>query len=354
MKQTLKEIALFVEGKLVGIDQEMGGEEIKIKGLSGIEEAGPGDLTFLANPKYKNFLDKTKASAVIVGEDIGIDQEIEKSRIPVIRCKNPRFAFCKVMELFFPPKKIFPEKIDKTSVLGKDVKIGKGIYIGPFVVVGDNVEIKDKVVVMAGSFIGKNSTLKENSIIYPNVTIREDVTVGKNVIIHSGTVVGADGFGYAFESGVYHKIPQVGKVQIDDFVEIGANVCIDRATLGTTKIGKGTKIDNLVQIGHNVKIGENTIIVAQVGISGSTQIGNNVIIAGQAGFVGHIEIGDRVVVGAQSGISKDIPSDTVVFGYPAREARKAKKIEACISNLPKWVKRVSELEKKIKEIEKKH
>lgn len=342
MKKTLKEIALFVEGKLVG------DEEVKIKGLAGIEEASPGDLTFLANPKYKKFLDKTEGSAVIVGEDV------KKSRIPVIRCKNPRFAFCKVMELFFPPQKTYPEKIDKTAVLGKDVKIGKGVYIGPFVVIEDNVEIKDDVIIMAGTFVGKNSILKENSIVYPNVTIREEVTIGKNVIIHSGTVVGADGFGYAFESGVYRKIPQVGKVDIGDFVEIGANVCIDRATLGTTKIGKGTKIDNLVQIGHNVKIGENTIIVAQVGISGSTQIGNNVIIAGQAGFVGHIKIGDRVVVGAQSGISKDIPSDTVVFGYPAREAKKAKKIEACISNLPQLVKRVYELEKKIKEIEKKH
>ncbi len=339
MKKTLKEIALFVEGELVG------DEVIKIKGLAGIEEAGPGELTFLANPKYKSFLDKTKASAVIVGQDI------KKSKVPVIRCKNPRFAFCKAMELFFPIQKAYPEKIDKTAVLGKDVKIGKGVYIGPLVVVEDNVELKEKVIIMAGSFIGHNSIIKENSIIYPNVTIREEVTIGKSVIIHSGTVVGADGFGYAFESGAYYKIPQVGKIQIGDFVEIGANVCIDRATLGTTKIGKGTKIDNLVQIGHNVKVGENTIIVSQVGISGSTQIGNNVVIAGQAGFVGHIKIGDRVIVGAQSGISKDIPPDTMVFGYPARELRKAKKIEACISNLPQWVKRITKLEKKIKEIE---
>jgi len=341
MEKTLKQIASFVKGELVG------DEGIKIKGLAGIEEAGHGDLTFLANPKYRKFLHKTKASAVIVGEDI------KESDVPIIRCKNPRFALFRIMELFYLPQKTFPEIIDKTAVMGKDMKIGKGVYIGPFTVIEDRVEIGDDVIIMAGTFIGKNSVIKENTIIYPNVTIREDVTIGKKVIVHSGTVIGADGFGYAFESGAYHKIPQVGKVQIGDCVEIGANVCIDRATLGTTKIGRGTKIDNLVQIGHNVRIGENTIIVAQVGISGSTQIGDNVIIAGQAGLVGHIKIGDRVVVGAQSGISKDIPPDTVVFGCPAREVRKAKKIEACISNFPQWVKRITELEKKIKEIENK-
>ncbi|KPL01609.1 MAG: hypothetical protein AMJ90_07490 [candidate division Zixibacteria bacterium SM23_73_2] len=339
MEKTLKQIASYVKGELLGDG------EIKIGGLAGIEEAKPGELSFLANPKYKRFLEKTKASAVIVGEDI------KKSKVSVIRCKNPRFAFCKVTQLFSPDKRTYPEKVEGTAVLGKGVKIGKGVYLGHFVVVEDKVKLEDRVVIMAGSFIGRNSVIKENSIIYPNVTVREEVTIGRNVIVHCGTVIGADGFGYAFDSGTYHKIPQVGKVQIGDFVEIGANVCIDRATLGKTKIGRGTKIDNLVQIGHNVEIGENTVIVSQVGISGSTKIGNNVMIAGQVGLVGHIRIGDRVMVGAKSGISKDIPSDTVVFGYPAREIKKAKKIEACISNLPQWVKRINQLEKRIEKIE---
>ena len=340
-EKTLSQIASLVGGEIEG----EGG--IKICGVAGIEQAQPGDLTFVANPRYKRLLETTKASAAIVGKDI------EKSPISLIRHPNPYFAFSKAIQIFFDYPKIYPEKVDPTCIQGKNLKLGKGVFIDPFVVLGDDVCIKNKVVILAGSYIGDGVLIGENSFIYPNVTIREGSFIGKNVIIHSGTVIGSDGFGYAREKEIYHKIPQVGKVVIEDFVEIGANVCVDRATLGETRIGKGTKIDNLVQIAHNVKIGENCIIVSQVGISGSTQIGKNVTVAGQAGMVGHIKIGDNVSVGAQSGISKDVPPNTAIFGCPAREIKKAKRIEACISNLPQWVQRIRELEEKVKDLEKK-
>jgi UDP-3-O-[3-hydroxymyristoyl] glucosamine N-acyltransferase len=332
MSRRLGEIASYLQGELVG------DSSIEITGLAGIEEAKAGDLTFLANPKYRAFLDKTQASCVIVG------MEIEKAQVPLIRHKNPYFAFSKAVELFFETKKEYPESIHSTAVLGKKVKLGKGIHLGPYVVIEDNVELKEKVTILTGSFIGANSIIGESCLIYPRVTIRENVEIGKNVIIHSGATVGSDGFGYAQEKGIHHKVPQMGKVIIEDDVEIGANVTIDRATLGATRIGKGTKIDNLVQIGHNVVIGENCIIVAQVGIGGSTKIGNNVVLGGQVGLAGHIKIGNNVIIGGQSGVTKDVPENTIVFGYPAREIKKTKKIEACLSRLPEYIKRLKLVE----------
>ncbi len=340
MEKTLGEIAALVQGELSGSGS------VKIKGLAGIEEAQPGELTFLANPKYLVCLEKTKASAVIVSKNV------ENLEIPAIRHGNPYYAFCKVLELFTPVRD-YPEKIHDTTILGKDVKIGKGVHIGPFVTIEDGVEIEERVVILAGSFVGEGTFIGEKSFFYPRVTIRESCQIGKRVILHSGVVIGSDGFGYAKEAGTYHKIPQVGKVVLEDDVEIGANATIDRATLGETRIGRGTKIDNLVQIAHNVCIGENSVLAAQVGIAGSTKIGRNVTIAGQAGFVGHIKIGDNVIVGAQSGISKSFPSNITVFGYPAKEYNKARKIEACVTLLPLFVKKIRELEKKIKELEKK-
>ncbi len=338
MPQKLGEIARYLQGELVG------NPSAEITGLAGIEEARAGDLTFLANPKYKEFLSKTSASCVIVG------REIEKAEVSLIRHPTPYFAFSKAMELFYETKKEYPELIHPTAVLGKGVKLGKGVHLGPYVVIEDNVWVKEHVAVLAGSFIGAKSVVAENCLIYPHVTIRENAQIGKNVIIHSGAVIGSDGFGYAKENEKHHKIPQVGKVVIEDDVEIGANVSIDRATLGATRIGKGTKIDNLVQIGHNVVIGENCIIVGQVGISGSTRIGNNVVLGGQVGLVGHIKIGNNVMIGAQSGVTKDIPDNTTIFGYPAREIKKTKKIEACISRLPEYIKRLKEIEEKLKQI----
>ncbi|OGC80869.1 MAG: UDP-3-O-(3-hydroxymyristoyl)glucosamine N-acyltransferase [candidate division Zixibacteria bacterium RBG_16_43_9] len=340
MEKTLEEIASLISGELIGDGS------IRIKGIAGIEEAEPGELSFLANPVYRAYLEKTRASAVIVG------REIDKAKIPLIRHNNPYYAFCKALEIF-TIKKDLPEGIHKSAILGKDVRIGKGVHIGPYVIIGDRVQIEDRVTILAGSFIGDDSVLGEESFLYPRVTIREESLIGKRVILHPGAVIGSDGFGYAREGGVYHKIPQVGKVVLEDDVEIGANTTIDRATLGETRIGKGTKIDNLVQIGHNVSIGENTVLAAQVGISGSTRVGKNVVMGGQVGLGGHIKIGDNVMLGAQAGATKSIPSNTIVSGYPAREHTKAKKIEACITLLPFYVKKIRELEKRIKDLEKK-
>jgi len=341
MKKTLQEIASYLGAELDGEGS------VEISGVAGIEEAKPGQLSFVANPKYLKLLETTRASAVIGGKDV------PKAKIPVIRHPNPYYAFSKVIGLFHETGKGYPEKIDSTALLGEEVTIGKQVYVGPYVIVEGGVQLSDKAVILGGSFIGKNTQVGENCLIYPNVTIRENTVIGKNVIIHSGTVIGSDGFGYAKEMGEYHKIPQVGKVVLEDDVEIGANVTIDRATLGETRIKKGTKIDNLVQIAHNVKIGENTIVVAQVGISGSTRVGNNVILAGQVGLVGHIEIGDNVIVGAQSGVNKSIHPGKIYFGYPAREHTKAKKIEAAISLLPQYVAKIRDLEKRIRELEEK-
>ena len=341
MKKTLKEIASYLEAELDGDGS------IEILGVAGIDEAKPGHLSFVANPKYTKLLKTTRASAVIAGKNV------PKAEIPVIRHPNPYYAFSKVIGLFHETRKTYPEKIDSTALLGEEVTIGKQVYVGPYVILEHRVKLSDKVVILAGSFIGENTQVGENCLIYPNVTIRENTVIGKNVIIHSGTVIGSDGFGYAREKGVHHKISQVGKVVLEDDVEIGANVTIDRATLGETRIKKGTKIDNLVQIAHNVKVGENTIIVAQVGISGSTKVGNNVTLAGQVGLVGHIEIGDNVIVGAQSGVSKSIHPGKVYFGYPAREHSKARKIEAVVSLLPEYVGKIRDLERRIKELEEK-
>ncbi|KPL00718.1 MAG: hypothetical protein AMJ91_03500 [candidate division Zixibacteria bacterium SM23_73_3] len=339
-ERRLGEIAEHVEGVLVG------DPSIKIKGVAGIEDAQTGDLTFLANPKYAGFLETSSASAVIVGRET----KTEGIKISLIKHPNPYLAFAKAVELFFETKRTYPEAVHPTAVLGEEVRVERGVYVGPNAVVEKGAWLKRGSTILAGSFIGTNSTVGENSFLYPNVTIREDVEIGNDVIIHSGTVIGSDGFGYAKEKGVHHKIPQVGGVRIEEGVEIGANVTIDRAVLGVTRIGRGTKIDNLVQIGHNVDIGENCIIVAQVGIGGSTKVGNDSILAGQVGLVGHIKIGNRVVIGAQSGVTKDIPDDSTVFGYPAREIHKTKRIEAHLSRMDLYVERLKELEKMLKEM----
>jgi len=212
-------------------------------------------------------------------------------------------------------------------------------------VLEDNVTVGENSSIQAGAFVGRDSRIGKNCIIYPNVTIREKTQIGHNVIIHSGTTIGSDGFGYAQVEGRHHKIPQVGIVVIEDDVEIGANCTVDRAAMGETRIGKGTKIDNLVQIAHNVKMGENCIIISQVGISGSTEIGNNVILAGQAGIIGHLKIGDNVIVAAQSGVTHDLDAGNKYLGSPARDMMRQKRIEAIVSNLPEYIKRIREIEK---------
>jgi UDP-3-O-[3-hydroxymyristoyl] glucosamine N-acyltransferase len=341
-KISLGEVARYLNGELSG------DETIRITGVAAIEEAQAGDLTFLVNPKYIPFLSTTSASAVIVGQKT----EIPKTTIPLIKHPNPYLAFARALELFREFSPDYPLGIHPTSVLGKDVVVESGVHIGPHVVVENGTKLGQNSTILAGCFIGANSKVGEKSLIYPNVTIRENVRIGKNVIIHSGAVIGSDGFGFARDGIKHYKIPQVGGVVVEDDVEIGANVTIDRATLGITRIGKGSKIDNLVQIAHNVNIGENCIIAAQVGISGSTYIGDESVIAGQVGMTGHIKIGKKVVVGAQSGVTKDVPDGTTVFGYPAREIHKTKRIEAHLSRLDLYVERLKEVERTLKKIQK--
>lgn len=341
-KMTLGELALYLKGELVG------DPSICITGVAGIEEARAGDLTFLANPKYEAFLSTTSASAVIVGP--GCDAQERK--IACIRHPNPYLAFAHVLELFAGAGEDYARGIHSTAVLAQDVETGREVHLGPHVVVERKAKLERGATILAGSFVGANSVIGENSLVYPNVTIRENVEIGKRVIVHSGTVIGSDGFGFARDGFKHHKIPQIGGVRIEDDVEIGANVTIDRATLGITRIGRGTKIDNLVQIAHNVNVGEDCIIAAQTGISGSTQIGDRSVLGGQVGVTGHVRIGERVMIGAQSGVTKDIPDGTIVFGYPAREIHKSKRIEAHLSRLDKYVQRLKEMEQALNEMKK--
>jgi len=340
MRKTLKEIAEFIQGEVIGDGS------VIITGANGIKEAEAGDITFLSNPKYYPLLHTTSASAVITSQDI---LEVNK---PVIRTDNPSLAFAKVISLITPDDATDSLKgLHPSAVLGKGVKLGKDVALGAYVVIEDGVTLGDKTAIYPGTFIGAKSQIGEGSLIYPNVTIRERTIIGKRAIIHSGTVIGSDGFGFVTVLGSHHKIPQVGIVEIGDDVEIGANVTIDRARFDKTVIGSGTKIDNLVQIAHNVVIGKNCLIVAQVGISGSTIIGNNVILAGQVGLVGHINIGDNVIVTAQSGVSKSIPADLLVSGSPARPNMENQRIVACTNNLPKLVVLVRDLKRRIEELE---
>lgn len=341
MRKSLKEIAAIIEGEVVGNSDTM------ITGVCGIKEACEGDITFLANPKYAPFMDKTRASAIITS------REIKKALKPIVRTQDPSLAFARILTLIATDEVSQPQGVHPTAVIGKNVSIGKDAAIGPYAVIEDSASIGVGTVVYAGCFIGHHSKVGSDSIIYPNVSIRERISIGNRVIIHSGTVIGSDGFGFAKIRGSHHKIPQIGTVVIEDNVEIGANVTIDRARFDKTFIGRGTKIDNLVQIAHNVIIGEDSIIVAQAGISGSTTIGKNVTLAGQAGLVGHITVGDGATAAAQAGVTKSIPANTLVSGYPAKPHAVAKKVNACVQNLPKLYDMVSQLKKKIEELEKK-
>ena len=340
MQKTLKEIAALIDGEVVGNDS------IVITGISGIEEAGEGDITFLSNPKYLPFIRKTRASAIITSKDI------KTSPKPIIRTDNPSLAFAKIVSSIVPSELKHPKGIHPTVVLGKDVSLGRDVAVGPYTVIEDNVSVGDNTIIYTGCYVGLKTKIGNNTIIYSNVSIRERMSIGNRVVIQSGTVIGSDGFGFVTIDGKHCRIPQVGTVVIEDDVEIGANVTIDRARFDKTVIGRGTKIDNLVQIAHNVTVGQNCFIVAQVGISGSTTIGDNAILAGQVGIVGHIKIGDNSIVMAQSGVNRSVPSGATFWGYPARPQELAKRVNACVQNLPRLYNTITELKKKIEELEK--
>jgi UDP-3-O-[3-hydroxymyristoyl] glucosamine N-acyltransferase len=340
MAYTIKEIADFVNGEL------RGESTIKIQGVASADEAKEGEITFIDNPKFKEKVNETEASCVITSFDV------ENANKPIIKCKDPSLALTKIIDRMFPYKINHPKGIASTALIGKNVKLGKDVSIGANSVIGDDVTIGDASIIYPLVFIGSNVRIGKDNLIYSNVTIREKVIIGNNVIIHSSTVIGADGFGFVKDGAKFVKIPQMGIVEIQDDVEIGACVTIDRARFGKTLIGRGTKIDNLVQIAHNVRIGEDCIIVAQVGVSGSVNIGNNVMLGGQAGVTDHVDIGDNVMVAAKGGITKSVPPKTVMSGVPARPHKVMKKIVAYIDNLPKIVGRLDELEKRLKSLKK--
>lgn len=340
MKKSLKEIAEQIGGEIVG------DASIEIEGVAGIEEARKGEITFISDIKHLPLLETTQASAVIVS------REVKEAKVPLIQVENPYLAFSQVMRILIPHEKP-SEGIHSSAIVSKGVDLGKKVSVGAHSVIEEKARIGNNTIIYPLVYIGKGSRVGKDCIIYPQVMIKEEVEIGNRVIIHSGAVIGSDGFGYIPHEGKQHKVPQIGKVVIEDDVEIGANVTIDRATLGKTWIKSGVKIDNLVQIAHNVVIGEDSVIVAQVGISGSTEIGKGVTLAGQAGVVGHIKIGDGAIVGGQAGVLKSVPSNTIVSGYPARPHTQAKKIEASILRLPELHKLVRKLKKRIEELEKK-
>ncbi len=339
MELTLKEIAEIVGGKLKG------DKDIPIKGINSLELAQKGEISYFADKRYKDLLSKTKASALLVSE------ETELFKGPQIIVPNPALALVRLAQYFFKPTQRY-SGISELAHIGKDTKIGDDPSIYPFVYIGNNVTIGDKVTIMPGVYIGHGVKIGDNTLIYPNVTILDNTIIGNNVVIHSGTVIGSDGFGYERDGEVHVKVPQMGIVQIDDDVEIGANNCIDRATFGKTWIKKGVKTDNLVHIAHNVVVGENSLLIAQVGISGSVSIGRGVIIAGQVGIVDHISIGDYSMIGPQSGVAKSIPPKSIFSGTPAMPHKMFLKTSTLIQKLPEMHRKLIELEKKIKELEK--
>jgi UDP-3-O-[3-hydroxymyristoyl] glucosamine N-acyltransferase len=339
MEIALKELVGLIGGELSGDGS------VIISGVAGIREAGAGAITFLASPRYSAFLQTTQASAVIVPKGTMHPTK------PSVASETPYLTFIRAVEFFVPNRNDHAPGFHPTAVIAPGARIGSGVHVGAHVVIERDVSIGDGTTVLAGTFIGRDTEIGKGCLIYPNVTIREEVKVGSGVIIHSGAVIGSDGFGFVKEGEVYKKIPQIGNVEIEDDVEVGANVTIDRAATGTTLVGKGTKIDNLVQIGHNVKIGENCILVAQVGIGGSTELGSSVTMAGQAGIQGHIKVGDGATVAAQAGVNKSIPAGMTVSGYPAREHLQANRIYASLLKLPELLKKVTDLSERLRQLE---
>ena len=335
MTLTLQELATTSGGKLAG------DPSLQITGAASLAEATPGEISFFADRKYIGLLRKTRASAVFVPPDFA-----EPITPAQIRVSNPTKAFEQVVLKFAPKPITFAPGIHPTAVVNASVQLGQRVSIQPYAVIEAGTRIGDDTIVGAGSYIGHETTIGAACLIYPRVTIRERTRIGSRVIIHSGAVIGADGFGFEMVDGRQQKIQQFGMVQIDDDVEIGANTTVDRARFGRTWIQEGVKIDNLVQIAHNVVIGKNSVIAAQTGISGSTRVGERVAMAGQVGIVGHIEIADGSMIAAQSGVSKSIPGG-VWFGYPAAPIAEAKQQIAWLRRLGKLFARVKEIEKKL-------
>lgn len=339
MEKTLREIAAIVDGNIIGDG------EVFIRGVKDIEHALVSDITFAVEPHLET-AETCGAGAVIVPETV------KSYGKPAICVANPRAAFTKLLKIFMPPLKV-RRGVHPTAVIGEHAIIGENVSIMPYAVIDDHAVVGDRTIVYPFVYIGQNAKVGADCLIYPNVTVRENCIVGNRVIIHCGAAVGSDGFGFVTEGGKHTKVPQIGNVIVEDDVEIGANVGIDRATLDSTIIKKGTKVDNLVHLGHNVIIGEDGLIVAQTGIAGSTKVGDHCTFAGQCGCVGHIEIGDHCTFAARSAPIGNVPSGSFYGGFPARPHREWLRVQAGLQKTPDMLKKMREMEKRLEELEKK-
>lgn len=343
MTFTASQIALMIQGKIEG------SETAAVSSFGKIEEAVAGQLSFLANPKYEEYLYTTGATIIIINNNLELKQPVSAT---LIRVPDAYTAFATLLTQY---QKLATQQlsgIQEPSYISKSTKMGSQVFIGAFVYTGENVQIGNNVKLFPQVYIGNNVTIGDNTIIHPGVKIYHECRIGSNVIIHAGTVIGSDGFGFAPQAdGSFQKVPQIGNVVVEDGVEIGSNSTIDRATIGSTIIRAGAKLDNLIQIAHNVEVGSNTVIAAQSGVSGSTKIGRNVMIGGQAGIVGHIQIADGSKINAQSGVSKSIKTpNTAVTGSPAFDYTAALRSQAVSRNLPDMEKRIKELETLVKQL----
>ncbi|NLA23868.1 MAG: UDP-3-O-(3-hydroxymyristoyl)glucosamine N-acyltransferase [Bacteroidales bacterium] len=339
MKFLAKEIAAILQGEVIG------NQDAEVSSFSKIEEGKPGSISFLANPKYTNFIYETQASVVLVNEDFIPEKPISAT---LIKVKNAYEALARLLQLYEektgPPKEIHPQ-----AYIHPEAKIGKNVYIGAFAVIEKACEIGDNTNIYPHVFVDRYSKIGENCNLFSGVKLYHEVQIGNNCIIHAGSVIGADGFGFVPKSGEeFMKVPQVGNVIIEDNVEIGANTCIDRATFGSTIIKSGVKLDNLIQVAHNVEIGETTVIAAMTGISGTTKLGANCMIAGQVGMAGHLKVGDNVKIGAQTGVMNNIEDNSTVIGSPAMDGKDFMKSMVGFKKLPEIMKRLNEIEKKLK------
>lgn len=331
---TLRKLASILGGKVIGAPEQI------IRGVSDIKDGAPDTITFLFNPKHQELIDQTSASAVIVADAALLN---DKSGIVV---ENPRLAMAKVLKLFEPQNNI-EKGIHATAIIHKSAKISKDVSIGAFSIIGQNVEIADDTIIYNNVSIGDNVVIGTNTVIYPQVAIYLRTNIGNNVIVDMGTVIGSSGYGYETENDVHHKIPQVGSVIIEDDVEIGANCAIDRGTIGNTIIGQGTKLDNLVQIAHNVKIGKGCLLMGLVGIAGGTTIGDHCIFAGQCGVKDGVNIGERAIFVGKTGVTKSLPGNKIYAGMPVRELREKNKRDAAYSQIISLKKRLKKLEEKL-------
>lgn len=343
MEFSVEQIAGIVNGTVVG------DSNVRVSTLAKIEEGTSGALSFLSNPKYEEFIYSTESSVCIVNNDFSPSKELP-STLTLIKVEDAYACFAKLLEFYDTLRKEQP-RIEDSSFVEPSAVVGDDVFIGAFAYIGRDVRIGNNVSIYPNVTILENVTIDEGTIIYPGVTVYRDCVIGKNCTIHSGAVIGADGFGFApDEHGVFQRIPQIGNVILEDHVDVGANSTIDRATMGSTILRAGAKIDNLVQVGHNVEIGSNSAMAAQVGVAGSAKIGKNVLVGGQVGFAGHQKIGDRVRIAAQSGVAGDVKDDTVLMGSPAFDNKDYKASYLGFRRLPRIQERLHELENQIKEL----